>query len=95
MESENTFNAIAAEYCAKRKRDGDKGWAPATATRSDYLLGLLKSSVGKMAITDIEPADFLSAVRQIERKGNLESARRTLVANRRFPDPRHDPRAPE
>lgn len=78
VESENTFNAIAAEYCAKRKRDGEKGWAPATATRSEYLLGLLKSSVGKMAITDIEPADLLDAVRRIERKGNLESARRTL-----------------
>jgi len=78
VDSANTFNAIAAEYCAKRKRDGEKGWAPATATRSEYLLGLLKSSVGKMAITDIEPADLLDAVRRIERKGNLESARRTL-----------------
>lgn len=78
VESENTFNAIATEYCAKRKRDGEKGWAPATATRSEYLLGLLKSSVGKMPITDIEPADLLDAVRRIERKGNLESARRTL-----------------
>lgn len=78
VESANTLNAIAAEYCAKRKRDGEKGWAPATATRSEYLLGLLRNSVGKMAITDIEPADLLDAVRRIERKGNLESARRTL-----------------
>lgn len=29
-------------------------------------------------ITDIEPADVLAAVRKIERKGQLESARRTL-----------------
>jgi integrase len=78
IEAANTFNAIAAEYCAKRKRDGEKGWAPATASRSEYLLGLLNGSVGQMPITDIEPADLLDAVRKIERKGNLESARRTL-----------------
>lgn len=74
----NTFSAISAEYCDKRKRDGEKGWAPATATRSEYLLGQLKSSIGSMPIADIEPADVLAAVRRIERKGNLESARRTL-----------------
>lgn len=78
MEAGNTFKAIAAEYCAKRKRDGEKGWAPATASRSEYLLGLLNGSVGPMPIAEIEPADLLDAVRKIERKGNLESARRTL-----------------
>jgi hypothetical protein len=31
-----------------------------------------------MPIAEIEPADLLDAVRKIERKGNLESARRTL-----------------
>lgn len=77
-ETANTFNAIASEYCDKRKRDGEKGWAPATASRSEYLLGLLRNSVGQMPIADIEPADLLEAIRRIERKGNLESARRTL-----------------
>lgn len=77
-ESGNTFAAIASEYCAKRKRDGHKGWAPATAVRSEYLLSLLESSIGKIGICEIEPADVLAAVRKIERKGNLESARRTL-----------------
>lgn len=76
--AENSFNVIVEEYCVKRRRDGDKSWAPATATRSEYLLSLLKPWIGTMAITDIEPADVLDAVRRIERKGNLESARRTL-----------------
>ena len=71
--AENSFNVISEEYCAKRKRDGDKRWAPATATRSEYLLSLLKASIGP-----VDPADVLDAVRRIERKGNLESARRTL-----------------
>lgn len=77
-QAENTFTAIAAEYCTKRKRDGDKAWAAATATRSEYLLSLLDRSIGRMAINEIEPPDVLAAIRKIEGKGNLESARRTL-----------------
>lgn len=78
IQAADTFTAIANEYCAKRKRDGEKGWSPATATRSEYLLSLLNPGIGKLAIAEIEPADVLVAVRKIEAKGNLESARRTL-----------------
>lgn len=78
MQASNTFSAIAAEFCEKRKRDGQKGWAPATATRSEYLLSLLRGSIGNMPIAEIEPIDVLAAVRRIESKGKLESARRTL-----------------
>lgn len=78
IQAADTFAVIATEYCAKRRRDGEKGWSPATAGRSEYLLSLLNSSVGRLAISEIEPADVLDAVRKIEAKGNLESARRTL-----------------
>lgn len=78
LDAGNTFTAIAEEYCAKRKRDGEKAWAPATATRSEYLLSLLNGTIGRLAINEIEPADVLGAIRKIESKGNLESARRTL-----------------
>lgn len=78
IEAADTFTAISDEYCAKRRRDGEKGWSPATATRSEYLLSLLNPSIGKLPIAEIEPADILVAVRKIESKGNLESARRTL-----------------
>ena len=27
LQADNTFTAIAAEYCNKRKRDGDKAWS--------------------------------------------------------------------
>ena len=77
-EAENTFKAIADEYCSKRKRDGEKGWTPATAKRSEYLLSLLYPSIGGIAVAEIEPADLLASIRKIEGKGNLESARRTL-----------------
>ena len=78
LQAENTFKAIAAEFCDKRKRDGDKAWAAATATRSEYLLSLLDPSIGRMVVSEIKPPDVLAAIRKIEGKGNLESARRTL-----------------
>ena len=77
-QAESTFAALTKEYCAKRKRDGDKAWAATTATRSEYLLSLLDSSIGRVAIVEIKPPDVLAAVRKIEDKGKLESARRTL-----------------
>lgn len=78
IQAADTFSAIAEEYCSKRKRDGEKGWSPATAVRSEYLLSLLNGSIGRLPIAEIEPADVLSAVRRIEGRGKLESARRTL-----------------
>ena len=99
--AENTFSAVAAEYCAKRRRDGEKAWAPATAKRSEYLLSVLNRSIGRLVINEITPADVLTAIRKIEGRGNLESARRTLqlassvfrygVATARLPsDPTRD-----
>jgi integrase len=76
LQADNTFAGVAAEYCEKRKRDGHKGWAPATAVRSEYLLGLLNKTIGRMPITEIEAADVLGALRKVEGKGNHESAKR-------------------
>ncbi|MGE3692123.1 MAG: tyrosine-type recombinase/integrase [Novosphingobium sp.] len=78
VQAADTFAAICEEYCEKRRRDGSKGWAPATATRSEYLLSLVCGSIGKLPIGEIEPADVLTAIRRIEGKGKLESARRSL-----------------
>ena len=78
IQAADTFKAICNEYCAKRRRDGKKGWAPATATRSEYLLSLVCGSIGNLPIGEIEPADVLTAIRRIEGKGKLESARRSL-----------------
>lgn len=78
MKAENTFEAISSEFCTKRKSDGERAWSPNTAKRSEYLLSQINPSIGKMPIEEIEPIDVLGAVRKIEAKGNLESARRTL-----------------
>lgn len=76
--AQNTFTRIAQEYCTKRRRDGDRAWAPATASRCEYLLSLLDNSIGRMPVHEIEPIDALTAIRTIEKRGKLESARRTL-----------------
>ena len=78
LATENTFAAIAAEYCAKRLRDGQKPWAQSTAVRCEYLLSRINVSIGHLPISEIEPADVLAAVRKFESRGKLESARRTL-----------------
>lgn len=73
LQAADTFNAICKEYCDKRRRDGSKGWAPATAIRSEYLLSLVCGSIGKLPIGEIEPADVLTAIRRIEGKGKLDN----------------------
>ena len=78
LEMNNSFGAIADEFCRKRRLDGHRGWAESTATRSEYLLSQLSLTIGALPVTDIEPIDVLDAVRKIEARGNYESARRTL-----------------
>jgi integrase len=77
-QAENTFAGIATEFCAKRRRDGQKPWAASTALRNEYLLAQLSQMIGRLPISDIEPADVLAAIRKMESRGALESARRTL-----------------
>ena len=78
IQAADTFKVITEEYCAKRRRDGARGWAPSTAIRSEYLLSLVVASIGSLPIGEIEPIDVLTAIRRIEGKGKLESARRSL-----------------
>lgn len=73
-----TFNAVANEYIEKRKNDGKNAWATATAAKNEWLGSQLAPSLGPLTITDIEPLEVLSAVRKIEARGNLETARRAL-----------------
>lgn len=78
VDAESSFAIISQEYCEKRRRDGHKAWAPSTAKRCERLLRELSKSIGSLPIAEIEPADVLAALRKIEVKGNLESAKRTL-----------------
>ncbi|WP_126174353.1 tyrosine-type recombinase/integrase [Altericroceibacterium xinjiangense] len=73
----NTFELIAREYFDKRRRDGERPWADRTLTKAEFLLDQVRD-IWPLPIGDIEPADVLSAVRKVEMRGNLESARRAL-----------------
>jgi integrase len=78
INAENTFEAVAQEYIDKRCRDGDRPWAERTKAKADWLLSELKPSIGRLPVTEIEPPDILAAVRKIEARGKIESARRAL-----------------
>lgn len=72
--AEHTFATVAREYMDKRGREG---WAPATANKAEFLLAQL-SPIAALPIADIAPADILPALRKVEAKGKLETARRSL-----------------
>lgn len=46
--------------------------------RNAYILGLLDRSLGPIPITDLKPFEVLAAVRKIEARGTLDSARKAL-----------------
>lgn len=76
VSEQNTFELVAREYFEKRRNDGDKPWSTATAGKNEYLLSLLAPSIGNLPLADMMPGEVLDALRKIERKGTLESARR-------------------
>jgi integrase len=78
LNSENTFEVVAQEYIEKRTRDGAQPWAPNTRKKADWLLAELTPTIGRLPVTEIEPPDILAAVRRIEARGHLESAKRAL-----------------
>lgn len=71
--SRNTFGAIADEFLGKMEREGK---ADATLTKKRWLLKMAKASVGRKPIREISPVEILTALRKVEERGNLETARR-------------------
>ena len=74
----DTFAIIAAEYIAKRKADGDRPYSDATAAKAAWMAAHLAPDIGAIPVSAIEPSDILVALRKLERKGNLDTARRCL-----------------
>jgi integrase len=71
----NSFNAVALRYIEKNEREG---LAPATISKRKWFLELVQKALGGRPIAEIEPRTILEAVRPLEAKGTLETARRTL-----------------
>ena len=78
QEAGNTFGMIAAEWVHLKKNNGKDSWAPATAAKNEWLIEELTPALGNLPIADILPVEVLNAVRKIEARGKIESARRAL-----------------
>ncbi|MGE4305277.1 MAG: tyrosine-type recombinase/integrase [Novosphingobium sp.] len=84
-DSGNTFALVAEDYFDKRSNDGHKRWAASTEEKHRWLYDQLAPALGAIPVTDIQPLEVLAAVRKIEARGNLESAKRALqMASRIF-----------
>jgi hypothetical protein len=73
LSAASTYDAIAVEFIAKRRREG---LSPATLSTYDLFRRLLEPSLGARPIAEIEPFELLAALQKIEKRGKLETATR-------------------
>jgi len=69
----DTFGGLATEYIDKCERE-DR--APATVSKLRWLADQLRPELGHRPVSAIEPPEILAALKRLENKGNLETARR-------------------
>ena len=69
-----TFGAVALEYIEKAAREGR---APATVAKLHWVRNWVSPSLGHRPVDQIEPHELLAVLKSQERRGNLETARRT------------------
>lgn len=74
LNAANTFNSVATEYI-EHKMVGEKR-ADATVKKARWFLGELNGAIGKMPISDIDPQMMLAALKRLEAKGTLETAKK-------------------
>lgn len=73
LRAETKFKAVAGEYIEKSEREGR---ADVTIGKARWLLSLLEPALGARPIDEITPVELLAALKRIEAKGHLETARR-------------------
>lgn len=71
--ADNSFAVVADEYIEKMVKEG---LADSTISKARWFLQLLKPSVGRIPIADIQPQDLFSALKKIEKAGHRETAKR-------------------
>lgn len=77
-----TFKAVGEEYISKMEKEGR---APATTIKARWMLGLLSSSLGTRPISEIKPLEVLRVLKELEKKDQLETARKVrALASRIF-----------
>jgi integrase len=73
LKAATTLKAVADEYIAKCEREGR---ADVTVGKARWLLSLLEPALGSRPIDEISPAELLAALKKVEARGHLETARR-------------------
>lgn len=73
LRAETTFKAVAEEYIEKSDREGR---AAVTIGKARWLLSLLEPALGSHPVDEISPVELLGALKKVEAKGHLETARR-------------------
>jgi integrase len=73
ISAHNSFAAVAGEFIDKMEREG-KG--EATLSKARWFLSLVEPSIGNRPVREIRPAELLLVLKRLEKKGNLETARR-------------------
>jgi integrase len=71
--SANTFDVLATELLAKKKREAK---APQTLEKIEWLIRLASPAIGARPITDITAPEVLRVLRTVEARGRHETARR-------------------
>jgi hypothetical protein len=74
LSAATTFKAVADEYIDKTEREGR---AEATVSKSRWVLALMEPALGSRPIAEITPPELLAVLKKMEKRGNLETARRT------------------
>lgn len=72
--AENTFASVAQTYIEEKMVR--EGRAEATLRKARWFLDLLKPAVGNMPLNDVDPQLMLAALKKLEAKGNLETAKK-------------------
>lgn len=72
--AENTFESVAKAYI-DHKMVGE-GRAEGTLKKARWFLELLKPAIGSQPLNGVDPQMMLAALRKLELKGNLETAKK-------------------
>jgi integrase len=73
LRAANTFKAVADEYISKSEKEGR---AAVTVGKARWLLSLLEPTLGSRPVDEISPIELLAALKKVEVRGHLETARR-------------------
>ncbi len=69
----NSFKTVADEFVDKLEQEG---LAAVTVAKQRWLISLLDRAVGDRPVSEIEPVELLSVLKNIEKQGRHETAKR-------------------